>query len=72
MKIKLSIDRFEGDKVVLLSDNSENIIWLKKDLPENVKEGSILIFEVFTEDEETKEKENLAKNILNEILENND
>jgi len=72
MKINLTVDRFEGDKVVLLSESGKNVIWLKKDLPENTKESDVLVFEVSTEVEAKKQKENLAKDILNEILENND
>ncbi len=67
MIIKITIDRFESDKAVLITEDGENIIWPKKKLPENSREGSSLMFAI-TGNKEDKTTKNLAKNILNEIL----
>lgn len=68
MIIKLTIDRFEGEKAVLIAENGEQIIWLKNKLPEQAREGMVLSFNIQNNEEAEKDKKELAKNILNEIL----
>lgn len=68
MILKLTIDRFEGDKAVLIAENGEQIIWPKNKLPEQAREGMVLNFNVQNSEEAEKDKKELAKNILNEIL----
>jgi len=72
MKIKLTIDRFEGEKAVLKTDSGHNIAWPKNNLPDNCHEGSILFFNITTEEGFEEQKRNLAKSVLNEILNTND
>ena len=43
--MKLVIDRFEGDYAVCEKENREMINILKLELPPEVKEGSVLIFD---------------------------
>lgn len=68
MEEKITIDRFEDDKAVLKTSDNKTIIWPTKKLPENVKEGDILLFTIQTENEKTTKNKELAKTILNEIL----
>lgn len=68
MIIKLTIDRFEGDKAVLIAESGEQIIWPKNKLPEQAREGMVLSFNIQNSEEAEKDKKELAKNILNEIL----
>lgn len=68
MIIKVIIDRIEGDKAVLKSDDGVSLIWPKDKLPSQMHEGTALVFEISTEDEtEAKGKKN-ARDILNELL----
>jgi len=68
MKYLLTIDRFENTKAVLKTAEGETIVWPKKSLPANVKEGSVLSFHIAGSEEVEKEKKDQAKNILNELL----
>jgi len=68
MEVKLIIDRFEGDRAVLKSENNETIVWPKSILPDNAREGLSLTFTVKRTGEGEEDGKNLAKNILNEIL----
>ena len=66
--LKLIIDRFEGDKAVLTSENNGTLTVLKSVLPPSAAEGSALTakFNLATADSE----ESLAKQLLNDILSN--
>ena len=68
MKYILTIDRFEEDKAILKTEDNDTIIWPKNKLPNNAKEGEILTFTIANDIEAKKDKKELAKNILNEIL----
>jgi len=68
MKLELTIDRFEGDKAVLKNEDNETVVWPKNKLPKDVKEGSILALTITDQAEAKNNKEDLAKDILNEIL----
>ena len=68
MVIKATIDRFEADKAVLLTADKETIIWPRKSLPKNVQEGTVLRIAVTFDSEEEGADKELAKDILNEIL----
>lgn len=68
MNVKLIIDRFEGDKAVLKADDGDSIIWPKDKLPAGAKEGVILNFNVKSDSEAEKEKREIAKEMLNEIM----
>ncbi|MCX6808911.1 MAG: DUF3006 domain-containing protein [Candidatus Berkelbacteria bacterium] len=65
---KLSLDRFEEDQAVLVSDKDETMIVPKAFLPKSAKEGEVLVVTFATEAAETKQRETKAKEILNEIL----
>ncbi len=68
MNIKLTIDRFEEDKVVLKTDDNQTIIWPKNKLPAEAREGAVIAFNIITDAKEEKNKQEQAKEILNEIL----
>ena len=68
MNIKITIDRFEGNKAVLKTENNNEIIWPKDKLPEQAREGMVLNFNIQNNAQAEKEKKELAKDILNEIL----
>jgi hypothetical protein len=65
---KVTIDRFEGDKAVLKTEDNQTIVWPKNKLPQDVKESSVLniVLSLDSHVEDTDKK--LAKDILNEIL----
>jgi len=68
MNISLVIDRFENGKAILKTNDNDTIIWPKNKLPENLQEGSVLNFNITNDKNEEVNKKNLAKDILNEIL----
>ena len=68
MNITATIDRFEGDKAVLITQNKQTINWPKDKLPHAVKEGAVLEINIVNAKDKTNDNKQLAKNILNEIL----
>jgi len=68
MKLNLTIDRIENEKAVLKTDNGETIVWPKTELPAELREGSVLNFTISDSPELEKNKKEMAKNILNELL----
>ncbi|MBA3047052.1 DUF3006 domain-containing protein [Patescibacteria group bacterium] len=68
MNIKITIDRFENDKAVFKTEEGISIIWPKNNLPEQAREGMVLNFNITDNLQAEKEKKQLAKDILNEIL----
>lgn len=68
MLIELTIDRFENEKAILKTENNEIIVWPKNKLPKNSKEGSIIAFSIADSNDQKNNNKQLAKNILNEIL----
>lgn len=68
MNIKLTIDRFEGDKAVLKTEDGDTIVWPKNKLPIDTHESKVLNFNILNDEETEKDKKELAKEILNEIL----
>lgn len=65
MKMRLTIDRIEGEKAVLKDDDGATIIWPTEKLPEESTEGSVLTFLITKGDSKNNE---LAKDIINEII----
>lgn len=66
-----TIDRFEGALAVLEFSHNQNLTVSKKYLPQGVKEGDSIIFEVLTDELLTKRNTNLARAMLEEILNGN-
>lgn len=68
MIIKLTIDRFEADKAVLITADGASIIWPKDKLPAGAREGLALNFDISDDAEREKRDKQAAKDILNEII----
>ena len=66
--IKGTIDRFEGGKVVIKVENDQDIVIPKSYIEEAFKEGDSINVTFLTNDQATQDKENLAKDILNQII----
>jgi len=68
MIIKLTLDRFEDDNAVLVTDDNKTAIWPSSLLPKETKEGSVIYFALTNDLKASADSKQLAKNILNEIL----
>lgn len=66
--LKGAIDRIEGEKAIILLDDGQEISWQKEKLPGDASEGSRVRILIMTSESDQKERERLAKAILNEIL----
>lgn len=66
-QIMATVDRYEGEFAILRHKDHE-ILWAKDDLPENVKEGDIIALTAMTQEQATKSRTDLAKELLNNIL----
>jgi hypothetical protein len=67
MLVELKIEKFENDKAILLSEDNDKIVWPRRQLPPDAKEGSLIAFAI--NDQATKpDNKNQAKDILNELL----
>lgn len=65
------IDRFEEDKAVIILkgfEGHEILYWPKEKLPPGVKEGDVVWLRLFRDIDLTKEREILARKILEEII----
>jgi len=71
MTIKATVDRIEGDKAILKIPDGQTVVWPKASLPEELREGMVLVFEVLSHEEFEKKDKQKAKEILNEILDIN-
>jgi hypothetical protein len=70
MIIKLTVDRFEEDKAVLITSDGSKIVWPKNKLPVNIHEGATLSFDIIEAAEREKRDKQTAKDIINEIIQN--
>lgn len=62
------IDRFENGHAVLNFGSHGSITIAKRHIPRYAKEGETLIIEFLTKESATKRKDNIARAILEEIL----
>ena len=62
-----TLDRFEGKQAVLLLENGQELLILKDELG-SVKEGEVFSIQIQPDKEATLEKEELARTLLNQIL----
>jgi hypothetical protein len=72
LKIRLSIDRFEGDRkqiAVLLADDGEQINWPKKLLPRAAKAGDILTLSLERDVEATRQVAEQTRKVQDELKE---
>lgn len=66
--LQCTIDELGPGKVVLEFDNRQTLVVPKKYLPPEIKEGLVLQVEFLTDALATKRRKNLARAILEEIL----
>ncbi len=66
MKIELFVEQIKDDRVSLKTSDEKIIYWPTDKFPDNIKEGETINFSIG--DNSSSEKNDLAKNILNEIL----
>ncbi len=66
--IKAVIDRIEESKAVIRSDDGQTLLWPIENLPEDTSEGSVVYINLSKSEIGEQERENLAKDILNEIM----
>ena len=72
MQIQAVTDRFEGNKAVLLvGDEEVQVVWLRKNLPAEVKEGDILSINLQVDSEATVAAKEEAEDLLKQILAKN-
>lgn len=67
MQIELLVDQINEDRVTLKTSEDQIIYWPSNKLPSNLKEGSMLVFSI-DDKNSTPAKNEVAKEILNEIL----
>lgn len=61
------LDRFEGKYAVLVLENAQEITLLKEELGK-CREGDVFSLQILPEKEATVKKEELARSLLNQIL----
>lgn len=66
--IKAAIDRFEGDSAVIKTEDGQELLWPKNELPPDAKEGTAVRLNISTSQTDEEERTKLAKTLLNEIL----
>ena len=68
-EVKAVIDRFENDLAVIKIDGAE-VLWPKDELPKSFHEGEAIVFQILADHEADKDREQRAKDLLNELLRN--
>jgi len=66
---KAILDRFEDKIAVFKLDNGQELEWSKDELPRDFKVGDEVNLKLVTSASETKEREEIARKLLSEILE---
>lgn len=73
MVIKAVIDRFEGNKAILLFDDTEDqVVWPKDKLPEPAAEGDVLTVQIEIDAEATAIARKEAAALLQRVLRQNE
>jgi len=68
---KLSVDRIEEEKIVLITQEGKQIIIDKDIIDFEIKEGEVIYLDITKDLKETQLKEQQAKDLLNQILTKN-
>jgi len=71
MKTQIVVDRLEEERAVFITPEKKEIIIPKSLINFKLKEGQIFWLHLTADEEQTKEKELLAKKVLNEIISSN-
>jgi hypothetical protein len=67
MLVELKVAKFENDKVILRTEDNDTVVWPRRQLPPDIKEGALVAFTINDQTAKPDNKE-LAKDILNELL----
>lgn len=63
------IDRFEEDQAVIIFDDGQTLNWPRAKLADDTTAGAVIRVYLDSNPDETAGQEDLAKDVLNEILE---
>lgn len=66
-ELKVTVDRFEGQSAVLTYGDGQ-LLWPKDKLPDHTHEGDVLVLVAKRDADATKDRTELAKTMLNELL----
>jgi len=66
-ELQVTVDRFEGVFAVLTYGEGE-LLWPKNKLPEHTAEGDVISLVAKKDKDATKDRTELAKTMLNELL----
>jgi 5-keto 4-deoxyuronate isomerase len=72
MELKLTIDRIEEKKIVLIAETGQEVVINQDLISFEIKEGDVLYLNLGKDKKEYQEKEKMAKDLLNQILTKND
>jgi hypothetical protein len=64
------VKKFEDKLAVLVLEDNQKINWPIKDLPEDVEQGSKIRITISSSTSKEEERKKLAKELINEILQN--
>lgn len=68
IELKAQLENFEGKNAILKNEDGQEIIWPIKLLPDDLKQGETVQLILKTKTETGSDQQNLAKMMLNEIL----
>lgn len=72
MQIKAIVDRFEGNKgVLLVGEDEKQVVWPRVLLPDEVAEGDILQMDLQIDKEATRAAKLAGENLLQQVIEKN-
>lgn len=72
MMKRFTVDRLEGDKVVLECENGETAVFERRALPKNIKEGDVLRFDggsCYLSAEETARRRKKMRKLMDSLFE---
>jgi hypothetical protein len=67
MKVTLSVDRFEGELAVLLTDDGQQIDFPRALLPKGTKAGEVLSFDIKRDPGATRKLKDESRSLQNEL-----
>ncbi len=69
MRVRVVLDRFEGDKAVLLvGDAEQSVAWPRAFLPDGAAEGDVLWLALSIDSEATRVAKEEAEDLLRKLL----
>jgi hypothetical protein len=72
MRVRAVLDRFEGEKAVLLvGDAEDSVAWPRTFLPEQAAEGDVLWLDLSIDSEATRAAKAEAEALLRQLLDRN-